>query len=383
MTFRRDQLQPGTTERAPLRRLRRVAASLAAAVAVVSAYAGAAAAPASAATAPVASLTIYSDGSAVVANSIGGWMEGHAFLAVKNLSSKPITVGRLTGIKPAETVTLGTWGNKPEHTGLWYNLESWFVHSDGAFGGAVSLSRTLSGQDLTNFNSFVSRHDAWNVINNCSTFASEAWNAVSPAATDLDAGLLDTPTWLALSIAAMPGHQVGAAANLPWTNRGVWFGAGSKSAPIRSTSFSEAAPNVTFDEFAVGTAVSNQYAPQGLAFSGTPGPLIATDGANPTSPVLSPGPGYSGAFEFAFVQPSNPGRTTTASGVAFDVGYMDAVGGATVSWYSAQGKLIGQMSTHDYGIVKVRIDAVVARVRVDTSTDPAGAAIDNLEFTLQ
>ena len=47
---------------------------------------------------------------------------GHAFLSIKNISSSTITVGGLS-VGSGKTVTVGTWGNKNEHTGLWYNLE--------------------------------------------------------------------------------------------------------------------------------------------------------------------------------------------------------------------------------------------------------------------
>lgn len=82
--------------------------------------------------AKVATLTVYADASALAEN---GWtaetlQSGHAFISVKNISTSPITVGGLTKVQPQQVVTVGTWGNREEHVGVWYNLESYYIHKN-------------------------------------------------------------------------------------------------------------------------------------------------------------------------------------------------------------------------------------------------------------
>lgn len=60
-----------------------------------------------------------------------------------------------------------------------------------------------------------------------------------------------------------------------------------KGLPTKSIRAAQGASAViTFSEFAVGTSISTQYQNIGITFGGS-GPFITTDGANPTSPVLS------------------------------------------------------------------------------------------------
>src|SRR3974390_1698677 len=87
------------------------------------------------------------------------------------------------------------------------------------------------------------------------------------------------------------------------------------------------ATTLTFSEFAVGTVVTNQYAPQGVVFSGLTGnaPIIANDGAMPGFPVLIPTPPFAGDFQWTF--------TGGATGVQFDSGAWDNLGTAVVDVY--------------------------------------------------
>jgi hypothetical protein len=329
----------------------------------------------------VAQLTVFSDGTAVGVQGSIGLVAGHSFITVKNTSRSPISVGGLHAIAPLETVSVGSWGNKMEHEGLWYNLESYMVHQNASMYATASLTRQLTTADLTTLNDYILKHDSYDVVtNNCSSFASRAWNTVSPL--KLSIGLPNTPTGLFLAIGKVKGAEYGTAVNIPWTSRGVWH-ANGKKAPVRSLSFTGAAPKITFDEVAVGTSVTKQYAAKGVLFAGSPGPVTSLDGDNPSAPVLSPGPGFSGNINITFVSPKNPSKPTSASDVAFDIGYMNTANGASISWYTAKGKLLGKMSTKDLGIVRVLIPGVaLARVHIDTTADPAGAAIDNLEFSL-
>lgn len=138
---------------------------------------------------------------------------------------------------------------------------------------------------------------------------------------------------------------------------------------------------ITFSEFPVGTFVTTQYASEGVIFSGTPGPRISPDFANPTTPVLSPGPGYLGTIQIEFVSPTDGTTPASVSSVEFDVGYLDSLGGVTISSYDIAGNQIASFATNQLGIQHITLGSGVHRITVVTTSDPAGAAIDNLEFS--
>ncbi|MGN6429270.1 MAG: hypothetical protein ACTHNB_00875 [Gaiellaceae bacterium] len=138
---------------------------------------------------------------------------------------------------------------------------------------------------------------------------------------------------------------------------------------------------ITFSEFPVGTVVTTQYASEGVLVSGTPGPFISEDGSNPTSPVLSPGAGFSGTIELEFVSPADGTTPASASSVSFDLGFMDTIGGATVTTYDIAGNQIASFATNQLGIEHITPTGAIHRITVVTTSDPAGAAIDNLGFS--
>ena len=62
---------------------------------------------------------------------------GHAFITIENLNSNTIKAGKMD-VNAYETVSLGTWGNKSQHKGLWYNLESYFANK-GEYNGTLMV----------------------------------------------------------------------------------------------------------------------------------------------------------------------------------------------------------------------------------------------------
>jgi hypothetical protein len=139
---------------------------------------------------------------------------------------------------------------------------------------------------------------------------------------------------------------------------------------------------ITFDEFPVGTLITTQYASSdGVVFSGTPGPVIADDFANPTSPVLSPGGFFSGTLDLEFVSPADGTSPASVASVAFDVGFLDSLGGVTISTEDINGNVIDSFATNQLGIQHISLTGPIHAIEVITSADPAGAAIDNLSFT--
>lgn len=165
-------------------------------------------------------LTIFSsnDGGSSSSNT-----SGHAFLSFSNTSSSSVVVGGLT-VAPGEEITFGTWGNKSAHVGIWYNLESYFIHSQGAYDNRVSLSVGITQSSVNSINTIMEDYDTWGVLNNCASFAIRVWNAV--CSTTLSAGTIDNPTDLMTSIRSNSGYQTARTvqenANVGYVSNGVF-----------------------------------------------------------------------------------------------------------------------------------------------------------------
>lgn len=184
----------------------------------------------------VAILTIFSDPTHSGSGSSGGSgfdFGTHSFITIMNISGSNIQVGNLSGIGNYKTVSVGTWGNKSEHNGLWYNLESRFVNVNGSYGPRVSKSYVVSASELATLNSYIINNDAWSLTNNCSSFAAAAWNASTLSSFHVSAGVPKTPKKLANNIMSNfpSSYQVGA--NVPW-NYVVYYAQGT-GAPVKST----------------------------------------------------------------------------------------------------------------------------------------------------
>ncbi|MBQ6706874.1 MAG: hypothetical protein IJN07_05155 [Clostridia bacterium] len=137
--------------------------------------------------------------------STSSWsISGHAFLTFKNTSCSPITVGGLT-VWVDNEITIGTWGNKEPHDGIWYNLESYIINTYGSYENRVSLSIDITQNDVDLINAVIANNDTWSETNNCSSFATKVWNEVSSIA--LSAGTPNTPTSLMLSIKSKAGYE--------------------------------------------------------------------------------------------------------------------------------------------------------------------------------
>ena len=151
----------------------------------------------------VGTLTIFSanDGGSSSWNT-----SRHSFIAFKNTSYSSIRVGGLN-VGSGHEITIGTWGNKSQHTGIWYNLESYFVNNTGAYSNRVSLSMSVTQSDINTINNIISNNDKWSLTNNCTSFAIKVWNNVSNAI--LSGGIPNTPTALMSSIKAKSAHQTG------------------------------------------------------------------------------------------------------------------------------------------------------------------------------
>lgn len=183
----------------------------------------------------VAILTIFSDPTSSYIGISGHPIDvgTHSFITVKNISSSTITVGGLSGVAPNKMISVGTWGNKTEHTGVWYNLEEKFINEDNAYAGRVSLSYNMTQAELDNLNWYIKNDDVWMATRPCSTFAVEQWNYIVPSSLDVSPGFPSTPKSLANSIKTKSGWTSGAPVSYDYV---VYYAQGS-GAPIRSTQY--------------------------------------------------------------------------------------------------------------------------------------------------
>jgi hypothetical protein len=158
-------------------------------------------------------------------------------------------------------------------------------------------------------------------------------------------------------------------------------------------------PTVTFDGYFQGQSAgaSNPGAcPAGAAISGcvlgTPtGPLalnpaapntfIASDGSNPTSPVLSGTPQFNGSIAVLF--------STPQFGVGLQGGYFDAIGGTAITAFDSLGNILGSVTNTGLGIEFLGLVSDNGLAQISgllfslVGAEPAGFAIDNVRFGLQ
>jgi hypothetical protein len=137
---------------------------------------------------------------------------------------------------------------------------------------------------------------------------------------------------------------------------------------------------ITFDEYGLGTVITNQYAAQGVLFSGVSGsaPIITMDGA---LQVVSPNPPYAGDFEMTFINP--------VDWVEFDAGYWDTRYSGDIRAYDAGMNVIGTLTNQtiwtETGLVYEHFTFTglgpIAAIYFNSVPDPAGAAMDNLDFS--
>lgn len=118
-------------------------------------------------------LTVYVSDDAQGSSFYSG---GHAFISIRNNSMISLSGGYMP-IKPLEEITIGNWGNLSQHSGVWYNLESYRANE---FTSNVTVSCTFGIASLGSVNTYIiNQNDGWSISNNCATFAAGVWSIVS------------------------------------------------------------------------------------------------------------------------------------------------------------------------------------------------------------
>src|ERR1044072_299280 len=136
---------------------------------------------------------------------------------------------------------------------------------------------------------------------------------------------------------------------------------------------------LTFDELPLGTTVADQYISRGVRFVSNV--FTTSDGANPTSPVLSGRPLFQGEISAAFVTPGTT-SPTTVNGFSLDVGYSDSRSSVVVDYLDADGIVVGSQYAQSYGInhLTIAYRGIASFTVYTVSDEPAGFAIDNLRI---
>ncbi|MEO9964186.1 MAG: T9SS type A sorting domain-containing protein [Reichenbachiella sp.] len=137
---------------------------------------------------------------------------------------------------------------------------------------------------------------------------------------------------------------------------------------------------ITFSEYSTGTYITNQYQSYGIIFSGA-SPFITSDGANPTSPVLSGSPIFQGSITGTFVDPIN-GNPVGVQSFSFDAGYFDAFGSTRVEWFDVDGNKLGQKINSEFGIENLKMTGgnIGSWTISVIENEPSGFAIDNVSY---
>lgn len=130
---------------------------------------------------------------------------GHAFVSVENISDKNISILNKK-IAPNETISIGTWSIL-EHFGVWYNVESNYIVQHDKYNGRLSITTGISEEDIETLSKFISSHDRWNPLFNCSNFALNLWDTVATDTEYIDKPLIYTPSYIAKIISKFDNHE--------------------------------------------------------------------------------------------------------------------------------------------------------------------------------
>lgn len=158
----------------------------------------------------------------------------------------------------------------------------------------------------------------------------------------------------------------------------------SAAGPSFAQQCASTSTQLTFSEFPVGTTITTQYQNKGVNFPASQAAQIATDGSNPTSPVLSGTPKFQGPIVAELVDPSDPTTKLAATSLSFQAGYFDQVASTVVEFRDINDAVLSTVSNQSTGIVTFTAPAGTHSFRIaDAGGDANGFAIDNLQFTAQ
>lgn len=118
-------------------------------------------------------LVSYGSGSILPGSNLG-----HSYIAVENISSEPIMVGHMQ-VAAGEMITIGTFGNRDAHIGIWYNIEAY--NQSQITNTQYALGTVLTKSDLATMNRVINDtdNDGWTSSFNSAQFAIAVWNSIA------------------------------------------------------------------------------------------------------------------------------------------------------------------------------------------------------------
>ncbi len=191
------------------------------------------------------------------------------------------------------------------------------------------------------------------------------------------AGLTLAATAQATLINLGPGSFTPAASVITFSEPGRSIGDTDPIYTIagNTVSFGESFTGHTVVGGGVRTLTGTPTSPLSLVQNGKA--FITTDGANPTSPVLSGTPLYNGPLSFTF--------STPVAAVGLSGGYFDTVGATTIEAFDSAGLSLGTivnstLGVEFYGLFDSSGSNIAGVSFYITGSEPAGFAIDNVTF---
>ena len=86
-------------------------------------------------------------------------------------------------------MTIGTFGNRSVHRGIWYNIEAANASGFPNTQDLACLTQMVDASELTTLNNAINNNDYYNaVVANCCDFAVTVWNSVASSSMQLDTG---------------------------------------------------------------------------------------------------------------------------------------------------------------------------------------------------
>lgn len=149
---------------------------------------------------------------------------GHAFVTVTNVSEQDLDVGGLL-IAPGTSVTIGTRGNRSEHSGVWYNLEGYYKYylPGSYYQDLCGIQVSLDQSQMDTLNQNLAAADHWSALYNCASFSASLWNSV--CSDTLSAGIPSSPTALRNDLLARYSDKIVFSPAVPFDYI-VYYGAG-------------------------------------------------------------------------------------------------------------------------------------------------------------
>ena len=131
---------------------------------------------------------------------------GHAFLSIENISNNPITIYNYE-LQPSENITVSTW-SLTEHFGIWFNIESNYITTCNKYDGRYSITTGANLEDITKINDFMSNHDRWGILRNCSYFSLSLWNEIAEESEQIKERPIFTPTYIEEEISKFASFEI-------------------------------------------------------------------------------------------------------------------------------------------------------------------------------